>query len=53
MSRKELKTDSVAKISSIGALGESYLELSTGTNAAPPAVPKVDEKKDEPKKDNN
>jgi phospholipid/cholesterol/gamma-HCH transport system substrate-binding protein len=34
-----LKTNSVAKISALGALGESYLELSTGTNDAPAAAP--------------
>jgi phospholipid/cholesterol/gamma-HCH transport system substrate-binding protein len=34
-----LKTDSVAKITSLGALGESYLELTTGTKDAPLAPP--------------
>ena len=34
-----VKTDSVAKITSLGALGESYLEISTGTKEAPPAPP--------------
>jgi phospholipid/cholesterol/gamma-HCH transport system substrate-binding protein len=34
-----LKTDSVAKITSLGALGENYLEVTTGTNGAPLAPP--------------
>lgn len=34
-----LKTDSVAKITSLGALGDNYLELTTGTRAAPLAAP--------------
>src|SRR5215469_16676176 len=34
-----LKTDSVAKIESLGALGDNYVELSTGTRQAPPAPP--------------
>lgn len=32
-----LKTDSVAKITSLGPLGDNYLELSTGTRQAPRA----------------
>src|SRR5215472_18022232 len=32
-----LKTDSVAKIASLGPLGDNYVELSTGTRQAPPA----------------
>jgi len=34
-----LKTDSVAKITTLGALDENYLELSTGTKEAPLAPP--------------
>jgi phospholipid/cholesterol/gamma-HCH transport system substrate-binding protein len=34
-----LKTDSVAKISSLGALGEYYLEVTTGSRDAPRAPP--------------
>jgi phospholipid/cholesterol/gamma-HCH transport system substrate-binding protein len=34
-----VKTDSVAKITSLGALGESYLELTTGTKGADLAPP--------------
>jgi phospholipid/cholesterol/gamma-HCH transport system substrate-binding protein len=34
-----VKTDSVAKITSLGALGESYLEVTTGTKDAPLAPP--------------
>jgi phospholipid/cholesterol/gamma-HCH transport system substrate-binding protein len=34
-----VKTDSVAKITALGALGESYLEISTGTKEAPLAPP--------------
>ena len=34
-----LKTDSVAKITTLGALDENYLELSTGTKGAPLAPP--------------
>ncbi|HET7101533.1 MAG TPA: MlaD family protein [Terriglobia bacterium] len=34
-----LKTDSVAKITSLGPLGDNYLELSTGTRQAPRAPP--------------
>ncbi len=34
-----LKTDSVAKITSLGALGDNYLELSTGTRQAQIALP--------------
>jgi phospholipid/cholesterol/gamma-HCH transport system substrate-binding protein len=34
-----LKTDSMAKIASLGVLGESYLELTTGTKDAPLAPP--------------
>ncbi len=34
-----LKTDSTAKITSLGPLGESYLELTTGTKNAPLAPP--------------
>lgn len=34
-----LKTDSVAKITSLGPLGDNYLELSTGTRQAPKAQP--------------
>jgi len=34
-----LKTDSVAKIASLGPLGENYLELSTGTRQSPKAPP--------------
>lgn len=34
-----LKTDSVAKITSLGPLGDNYLELTTGTRQAPLAEP--------------
>jgi phospholipid/cholesterol/gamma-HCH transport system substrate-binding protein len=34
-----LKTDSVAEITSLGPLGDNYLELSTGTRQAPKAPP--------------
>ncbi len=34
-----LKSDSVAKITSLGPLGDNYLELSTGTRGARPAEP--------------
>ncbi|SPE23886.1 exported hypothetical protein [Candidatus Sulfopaludibacter sp. SbA3] len=34
-----VKTDSVAKITSLGALGESYLEVTTGTKDSPAAAP--------------
>ena len=34
-----LKTDSLAKITSLGPLGDNYLELSTGTRQAPKAPP--------------
>lgn len=34
-----LKTDSVAKITSLGALGDNYLELTTGTQKAALAAP--------------
>ncbi len=34
-----VKTDSLAKITSLGALGESYLEVTTGTKDAPLAPP--------------
>ncbi|MGA8184614.1 MAG: MlaD family protein [Terriglobia bacterium] len=34
-----LKTDSLAKITSLGPLGDNYLELSTGTRQAPKASP--------------
>lgn len=34
-----LKTDSVAKVSSLGALGDNYLEVTTGTRQAPAAAP--------------
>lgn len=34
-----VKTDSIAKITSLGALDENYLELTTGTNGAPIAPP--------------
>jgi phospholipid/cholesterol/gamma-HCH transport system substrate-binding protein len=34
-----LKTDSVAKITSLGALGDNYVELTTGTRQAPSAAP--------------
>ncbi len=34
-----VKTDSLAKITSLGALGDNYLELSTGTRQAPLAAP--------------
>jgi phospholipid/cholesterol/gamma-HCH transport system substrate-binding protein len=34
-----LKTDSVAKISSLGLLGDNYLELTTGTRQAAAAAP--------------
>jgi len=34
-----LKTDSVAKITSLGPLGDNYLELSTGSRQAPKAPP--------------
>jgi phospholipid/cholesterol/gamma-HCH transport system substrate-binding protein len=34
-----VKTDSVAKITSLGALGESYLEITTGTKDSPLAPP--------------
>src|SRR5215469_15951709 len=34
-----LKTDSVAKISSLGPLGDNYVELTTGTRQAPRAPP--------------
>jgi phospholipid/cholesterol/gamma-HCH transport system substrate-binding protein len=34
-----LKTDSVASITSLGVLGDNYLELSTGTPQAPLAAP--------------
>ncbi len=34
-----LKTDSVAKITSLGPLGDNYLELTTGTRQAPRAAP--------------
>jgi phospholipid/cholesterol/gamma-HCH transport system substrate-binding protein len=34
-----LKTDSMAKITSLGPLGDNYLELSTGTVKAPKAPP--------------
>jgi phospholipid/cholesterol/gamma-HCH transport system substrate-binding protein len=35
----QVKTDSLAKITSLGALGESYLEVTTGTKDAPLAPP--------------
>jgi len=34
-----LKADSVSKITSLGALGDNYLELTTGTREAPLAAP--------------
>jgi phospholipid/cholesterol/gamma-HCH transport system substrate-binding protein len=34
-----LKTDSVAKIASLGALGDNYVEVTTGTREAPLAAP--------------
>ena len=34
-----VKTDSLAKITSLGALGESYLEVTTGTKESPLAPP--------------
>ena len=34
-----LKTDSLAKITSLGPLGDNYLELTTGTRQAAPAPP--------------
>lgn len=34
-----VKTDSLAKISALGALGESYLEITTGTRDSPLAPP--------------
>jgi phospholipid/cholesterol/gamma-HCH transport system substrate-binding protein len=34
-----LKTDSVAKIASLGALGDNYVEVTTGTREAPRAAP--------------
>ena len=34
-----VKSDSLVKITSLGALGESYLEITTGTKAATPAAP--------------
>lgn len=34
-----LKTDSLAKITSLGPLGDNYLELTTGTRQASPAPP--------------
>src|SRR2546428_6496615 len=34
-----LKADSVAKITSLGALGDNYVELTTGTREAPLAAP--------------
>lgn len=34
-----VKTDSIAKISSVGALGEPYLEITTGSQGAQPAPP--------------
>lgn len=34
-----LKTDSVAKITSLGPLGDNYVELTTGTRQAAPAAP--------------
>ena len=34
-----VKTDSLAKITSLGALGENYLEITTGTRDAPLAPP--------------
>lgn len=34
-----VKTDSLAKISALGALGESYLEITTGTKESPLATP--------------
>ena len=34
-----LKTDSVAKVTSLGPLGDNYVELSTGTRNAPKAPP--------------
>ena len=34
-----LKTDSVAKITSLGALGDNYVELTTGTRQAAAAAP--------------
>lgn len=34
-----VKTDSVAKVASLSALGDNYLELSPGTATAPPAPP--------------
>ena len=34
-----IKTDSLAKISSLGALGDNYLEITTGTKNAPLATP--------------
>jgi phospholipid/cholesterol/gamma-HCH transport system substrate-binding protein len=34
-----VKTDSVAKIASLGALGDNYVELTTGTRQAPVAPP--------------
>ena len=34
-----VKTDSVAKIASLGALGDNYVELTTGTRQAPLAAP--------------
>jgi len=34
-----IKTDSIAKITSLSALGENYLEVTLGNPAAPPAAP--------------
>ena len=34
-----VKTDSVAKVAALGALGENYLEITTGSNGAPLAPP--------------
>jgi phospholipid/cholesterol/gamma-HCH transport system substrate-binding protein len=34
-----VKTDSLAKITSLGVLGENYLEITTGSNEAPAAAP--------------
>jgi phospholipid/cholesterol/gamma-HCH transport system substrate-binding protein len=45
--RIPVKTDSVAKITSLGALGDNYLELTTGTANAPLLPPNAEVKSQE------
>src|SRR5438094_3099181 len=45
--RVPVKTDSVAKITSLGALGDNYLEITTGTAHAPLLPPGAEVKSQE------